>query len=203
MGALQSSRSELKGLSDKQAIFVLEYIVDMNGARAAKEAGYAKPDSQASKLLKLPKVKKALSLLLKPKLEEVELTTENILRQLSRFLFRDISDFIDSDGFLIQDLSQLPEGLRQCVEGFEVHDEYNGDGELTGQRTKVKFVSKARSIELAMRYARLLDPGNTTNVNVGVNIPWDKMYEKADTAIPEDPFKAVIEEAAGDKHAEA
>ena len=199
MGILAQRDENLKGLSDKQAVFVMEYIADMNGARAAREAGYAKPDSQASKLLKMPRVKAALARLLAPKLEEVELTAENILRQLSRFLFRDIADFIDSEGYLIQSPSELPEGLRQCIESFETVDSYDQDGNLNEQRTKVKFVSKARSIELAMKYARLLDPDkNTTNVNVGVSLPWDKMYESIDQAPPEDPFQHVIEQAQQD-----
>lgn len=47
-------------LSEKQEAFVAAFIKDFNGTKAATEAGYAFPAVEASRLLRLPKIKKRI-----------------------------------------------------------------------------------------------------------------------------------------------
>ena len=70
------------GLTDKQVKFVREYPTDFSPTRAARKAGYRNPGGAGSKQLKNQKVQREILALLKPKLDEIELTTENVLRQL-------------------------------------------------------------------------------------------------------------------------
>lgn len=173
-GPIARSDPRLQGLSDKQAVFVMEYIGDLDATRAAKEAGYKQPQSTGSKLLRNDKVNRAIQEVVGPKLVATELNSENILKQLSNFLFRDIVDFVDDNGYLKCDIKAIPEEARQCIDSFETQDEWDEDGNVCGQKVKVKLVGKGPMLELAMKYAKLV--GSTTQVNVGVGLDWSQFY---------------------------
>jgi phage terminase small subunit len=68
------------GLTPRQAAFVREYVKDNNGKQAAIRAGYSEKGAevQASELLRIPKVRRALGL----KLKKAELTAEWVLKRL-------------------------------------------------------------------------------------------------------------------------
>ena len=191
-GPIAKSDPRLQGLSDKQAVFVLEYIGDLDATRAAKEAGYKQPQSTGSKLLRNDKVNRAIQEVVGPKLVATELNSENILKQLSNFLFRDIVDFVDKDGFLKCDINAIPEEARQCIDSFETQDEWNEDGNVCGQKVKVKLVSKGPMLELAMKYAKLVGP--QTQVNVGVGLDWSQFYGVEKQGDGTDTGRPTIEE---------
>ena len=77
-------RAEVKGLNDKQAAFVREYLVDFNATQAAIRAGYSKrtAGSQAHDLLKKPEIQAALSEGQKRLAEVTETEAEWIRRRL-------------------------------------------------------------------------------------------------------------------------
>jgi hypothetical protein len=181
MGVLGTSAEQkiFAGLTDKQRVFVLEYAAELNSTRAAREAGYRNPNVMGAKLLKAPKIQRAIRALLKPKLDEIGLTVENVLRQLSRFLFRNIAPFCDADGYLACSPKDLPDDIQQCIDSWEVERDYHKDGELLSEKIRVHCVSKVGALTLAMKYLKLLPP-NQTNSQVNVNgFDWKAFYAEA------------------------
>lgn len=68
-------------LSPKQAMFVKEYLVDLNGTQAAIRAGYSAKtaDVQASRLLANAKVQAAIQEAMSKRSERVEITADMVL----------------------------------------------------------------------------------------------------------------------------
>jgi len=83
----------VKGLNQKQAAFVKEYIVDYNGTRAAERAGYSKKTAavQASRLLKSEKVIEAIKEHQQELMKSQVLTEDKVLAKLGEVLDRCMS----------------------------------------------------------------------------------------------------------------
>ncbi len=71
-------------LTPKQARFVEEYPVDLNGAAAAIRAGYAKSGAsvQGSRLLANANIRRALSEVMETRSEATAITAEGVLKRL-------------------------------------------------------------------------------------------------------------------------
>ena len=98
---------------------------------------------------------------MKPRLDETRLTSENILRQLSRLLFCNLIPFLDENGDLICPLKDLPEEVQLGIEGWDINREYYKEGGVKCEKIRVKLVSKIAALEIAMRYGKLLVAGAT------------------------------------------
>lgn len=73
-----------KKLTPKQALFVREYLVDLNATQAALRAGYSKKTAAkiGSENLQKPAIKDALDKAMKKRAKTVEITAEKVLRDL-------------------------------------------------------------------------------------------------------------------------
>jgi phage terminase small subunit len=71
-------------LSEKQALFVREYVKDHNATQAAQRAGYSKKTaySAGQRLLKRVEIAKAIQKVLDRRARKVDLTAENILESI-------------------------------------------------------------------------------------------------------------------------
>lgn len=77
-------------LTPRQEAFIKEYLVDLNGTQAAIRAGYKTIGAhvQASQLLSLPKVAKAIQEQMDKRAKKVDLTAENVLKGILRVIDR-------------------------------------------------------------------------------------------------------------------
>ena len=77
-------------LSPKQACFIREYVVDLNGA-AAVRAGYshATAKEQASRLLTNVNIKEAVAAAMHDRAERTEITADRVLREYAKIAFAD------------------------------------------------------------------------------------------------------------------
>lgn len=175
----------LDSLSPKHRKFVMEYAADGDGKRAAIEAGYLKKSAAttAAKLLALSKIKAAIKEFAAPIQEEAGLTVERLTEQLVNYVFRSIKDFVGPDGYLITNVAELPDHVAQCIEEWVVDEQFTynpktHEREITGQKVKVKMVSKAKMQDLAMKYKQMIVP---VQVNVDQrtnhNHFWQAAYE--------------------------
>ena len=73
------------GISPKQARFVREYLIDMNGKQAAIRAGYSprSAEQQASRLLVNAKVAEAVRRGIEKHAKALDLKAEDVLRELA------------------------------------------------------------------------------------------------------------------------
>jgi len=75
-------RDDSHQLTPKQRAFVENYLILGNGTKAAKQAGYAHPATEASKMLKVPKILQALKDRRKEAFKNTELTAELLASEL-------------------------------------------------------------------------------------------------------------------------
>lgn len=140
--------------------FAREYAVDLNGARAAIAAGYSRRTaaSQASDLLRIPKVSRLIDELLARHAEKADVSAERVLGQLARLAFFDPRKFYNDDGSL-KSIMQLDDESASALAGMEVEKLYEhygaGQAKQVGTITKVKFADRSRALELLGKHLKL------------------------------------------------
>lgn len=156
------ARVRVAGLTERQARFVAEYLVDLNAAKAAVRAGYSvKVGKQTgSRLLGHAAVQAAITAGQGKRLAKIELTAENVLEQLRRIIMFDPATMYDDRGCLLP-VRDMPPEARSMLSGVEVDELFEGSGAertQTGFVSKVKFWNKADSLKAAMSHLALLAP---------------------------------------------
>lgn len=82
-------------LPPKEHIFCQEYIIDFNGARAARTAGYSEKtaDKQAYQLLEKPRVHAEITRLISERVKRTQITADRVLLELASIAFADLREF--------------------------------------------------------------------------------------------------------------
>lgn len=158
-------------LTDKQRMFVAEYLIDFNATRAAKAVGYKNPNKTGSLLLKQPAVVRALGKAQKDMLLEKKLTKEIVLTQLLYLVTRNAMDFADENGMLTTDLTKLNQRALESIDGIEQIHYIDEEGHNC-TKTKLKLTPKMSAIEAAMKHLSLFAP---TEVNHTHTLNFDEI----------------------------
>lgn len=94
-------------MTQKQAMFCCEYIVDLNGTQAAIRAGYSAKTANriATENLSKPVIKAEIERLMSERKDRVEITADRVLAELAKIGFADMRDVaswgetvVDEDG---------------------------------------------------------------------------------------------------------
>jgi phage terminase small subunit len=172
-----------KKLNDREMRFVMEYLIDYNGTRAARAVYKCKTEKAYSimgcKLLKRPHVAAMVGKLRRETLEKLEVDREEALKQVYYLATRSGADFVEEDGMLIENVHNLPERAQQAVDGIEQEvTEYETQaGTIRKVKTKLKLVSKAKVLELAMRHLGLFAPEKHEHRHV--TLDWDAIADRS------------------------
>lgn len=145
-------------LTPKQARFVAEYLIDLNGKQAAIRAGYkpSNAESTASTLLSTPKVSQAVAELQAKQLQKAKLTGEMVKERLRLLAFQDIRQLFDAAGNL-RPIHTLSDDAAAMVAGMEViiKNAEAGDG-VTDRVHKVKVVDPVKPLEMLAKHFGLV-----------------------------------------------
>src|SRR5687768_8577770 len=89
-------------LTPRQAAFVREYLVDLNGKQAAIRAGYgeASAEAAASRLLRVVKVKAEIDAKIAARASRIEVKADEVLAELKRVALCDVRQAFDEEGRL-------------------------------------------------------------------------------------------------------
>jgi phage terminase small subunit len=140
-------------LSPREARFALEYVVDFNGAEAARKAGYAKKAAhvQASQLLTRPNVQAAVERAKQEWMERAALTVEREQRDIVTAANLDPIEMFAADGRILH-IREMPPHVRRAIVSIEVvkRNMTSGDGS-TDEVVKIRFIDKARMHEILAR----------------------------------------------------
>ena len=103
----------------RQQRFVSEYLVDLNGTKAAIRAGYSENGArvQASRMLANVSVQEAIAEGAEARSERTQINQDRVVLELARLAFSDIGDHLGfgPDGVTLKDLAEMPEAARRCV----------------------------------------------------------------------------------------
>ena len=145
-------------ITAKEAKFIEEYLLDFNGTKAAKRAGYKqrRPDQMAYELLRKPEIRKIIKERLAERARNYAVTAENTLQELARLAYFDPIAFFDEAGNL-KPIHQIEEGARRAISSIETRLEgARRDGAEPALITKIRFSDKTRNLDLLMRHFGLL-----------------------------------------------
>lgn len=140
-------------------LFAREYVIDLNGTRAAIAAGYSEHTAkeQASRLLTRVNVQREVDKLLSKRASKLELKADQVVEELRRLAFSNMADYMEIDG------DGKPKGLNlsrlsrdQAAAIQEISEDATGgagDGERKLIiRTKFKLADKRGALELLGRH---------------------------------------------------
>lgn len=159
-----TSAANPHGLNEKQAKFVAEYLVDLNGKQAAIRAGYSVNGAEvtASKLLRHPKVSAALAKVQEQQLKRVAIRADDILLELLRLAKSDVRQLFDETGHL-KPIHELSDDAAAALSGVEILREkttVKGTDvfETTVEESvrKIKLWDKPKALEILARHLGLL-----------------------------------------------
>lgn len=159
MASRHTESGPTKPLTPKQARFVAEYLIDLNGTAAAIRCGYkaANARQQAAALLTLPAIADAVAAGKVKQLATAELTAARVLEEMRRMAFFDVAAFFDADGNLLP-LHQIPVEARAAIAGLEVaRANLNpADGKRDEWLHKIKLAPKQHALEMLGKHFGLL-----------------------------------------------
>ena len=123
-------------LTPKQARFVEEYIVDLNGKQAAIRAGYSPrtAEVQSSRLLRNAKVDAAAREAMQARSRRTGITADRVVRELAELAFSNMSDFIEvhADGSVQIDLLRATRDRAAAIRVLVVKGCAGGSGNEGG-----------------------------------------------------------------------
>ena len=146
----------MSDLTDKQARFVEEYLVDLNATQAAIRAGYSIDTARqiASENLSKPNIADAIAEAQAARSARTQITVDAVVAELGKLAFANMADFmragIDGDPYL--DFSQLTRDQAAALVEVTVDDFKDGRGEDAREVRRVRF-------KLADKRAALVDLG--------------------------------------------
>lgn len=137
-------------MTARQQRFVQEYLIDFNATQAAIRAGYSETTARqiGAENLTKPDIQQAITKAQAAMAEKVEVTREEIIRELKRLAFADMSAFSNwgARGVTLRDSSELSPDLTAAV--AEIQETKVG--------VKIKLHDKKGALELLARHLGLL-----------------------------------------------
>jgi phage terminase small subunit len=150
-----------KGLTDKQAAFCREYVIDFNATQAAIRSGYSKKtakDIACQNLAKL-NISEEIACLVEKSAKSNKITLERILKDIDDILSFDPVNIFDESG-AVRPMAEIPEETRKVIQSFDVIEDWDGpagnaeSNPVVKRITKVRTLNKNDAIEKCMKYLR-------------------------------------------------
>jgi phage terminase small subunit len=148
--------------SDLAERFCREYVIDLNGTRAAIAAGYSEKGAgvRSAELLNRRSVQQRLDQLKSARASKLDVKAERVIEELARLAFSNMADYmeIDAEGKPIGlNISKLSRDQAAAIQ--EISEDTTGgagDGERRlVLRTKFKLADKIKALELLGRHLAL------------------------------------------------
>lgn len=135
-------------------LFCEYYISDngLNGALAARKAGYSARSSAsiAFRLINDPLCTDYITKLRKERSERLQVDADYVLQRLYDMDQMDIIDILNDD-MSLKALSEWPKVWRQALNGVEIADLFEGEGDarkIMGALKKIKWIDRLKNLEL-------------------------------------------------------
>ncbi len=156
----------MRKLSARQALFVQEYLIDLNAKDAVIRAGFVKNGAKQAgyALLQKPHVQAAITAAMAGRVKRMEIDQDEVLREIYRLGFSNIADYIEwgPNGVALKPSADMSEEALRCI--LEVSENKTEKGSTL----KFKLHDKKGSLELLGRHL-----GIFTDINVRVGFRWE------------------------------
>jgi phage terminase small subunit len=155
MSELRTSGADL---TPRQALFVQEYLIDLNATRAAIRSGYSEKSAerQGIRLTGHDRVKAEIAKAMGERSKRTNITSDMVLEELAKMAFANIADFmvIQPDGSAYVDLSKASKEQLAALTEIQVDEIVEGKGAAARniRRIKIKMSDKKANLELLGRH---------------------------------------------------
>lgn len=129
--------------TDKEKLFVHEYLIDKCGKDAADRAGYSPKTAVkiAAELLQKPHIRGWLDERIVDTCEKLEVTVERIVKELALIGFQNLAGAFNQDNSL-KSIADMPESIQRVISGIDIDELFEGRGE---EREHIGYTKKLRS----------------------------------------------------------
>jgi len=164
------------GLTEKQERFCQEYLIDLNGAKAAIRAGYSERSAkeEASRLLTNDNVSKRLCTLRKPLAEKVGITQEMVLNEFAKIGFSNIQDYFNGD-LTAKDLMKVDPDKAQAIGSVKRTTFSNDSGET--EVIEFKMHDKIKALESIGKHLGFFENDNKQKKDEAIKAPIINVYQ--------------------------
>ena len=158
----------VRKLTDKQAAFVAEYLVDLNATQAAIRAGYSERTAYriGAELLQKTSVAEAIAAGQAKRAQRVEITADRVVAELAKIAFADPRDLMEwgPDGVKLKASADLTE--EQAASVAEVSETTTKDG----GSLKLKKHDKVKALELLGRHMGMFKDKGENEISGGLDL---------------------------------
>lgn len=136
--------------TDREKLFVFEYLIDKNMTKAAIRAGYSEKTAEkiGHQVYHKEHIKHAIDWHLGQMLQKIEITAERVLQEIAMTAFLDPRRAFKGNENI--DIDQLPEDVARAVESIQVRYLENGD-----IVHNIQFNPKMKGLELLGKNLKL------------------------------------------------
>lgn len=133
-------------LTAKQRTFVNEYLVDLNGTRAAVRAGYspATAQEQGSRLLSKVMVRRAVQEAMRARAARTQTTADEVVRELRLIAFSSVRNYEVGEGRRLRVRRGADPGASRAVQAFKRTVRTRTTGRGDQQTTEVVVETEVR-----------------------------------------------------------
>lgn len=161
-------------LSEQQKRFCEEYIIDFNATRASIAAGYSEKTaaSQTTRLLSYVDVQDYIQELISERSERVKVTADDVINELAKIAFCDVSDFYDELG--LRPISELNDKAKAAVSSYATKRIKVGKDKFEDVPI-MKMHDKSKALELLGKHLGVFEKDNAQKqpVNQNINVSWE------------------------------
>lgn len=150
----------MSDLTQKQELFIAEYLLDGNATRAAIAAGYS-PDTAKEmgyENLTKPHIASEIAKRHQKRCQRLEVDADRVLQELAKLAFFDPRSFYHPDGRL-KEPQELDDHTAMALAGLEIEEAYEhfgkGQAKPKGTLKKIKFADKGQNLERLGRHLKL------------------------------------------------
>ncbi len=163
-------------MTPRQARFVEEYLIDLNGVQAAIRAGYSPngADVTAVRLLDKASVAAAIERRKARRAAKSGITQERVLEELSSLAFSKLTDYHIDDAGNVTPAPGRPASVMAAIQSLKRKDWSDGEGGHTVE-VELKLYGKVEPLKLVGRHIDLKGVTADSSVDEG---KVDKLVEK-------------------------
>lgn len=175
MNFIKSMSKEIK-ITEKQKVFINEYLRDFNGTQAAIRAGYSPKTARqtAYENLTKPYIRQEISTMLERLYDGLKNDQERILRELAIVGFSRVTDYatITEDDIIIKSEAEIPSELAGAISEIRIYE--NKDG----VRKILKLHNKIEALKLLGNYHKLFDENYNKPFEINLKVKKINEFKK-------------------------
>ena len=157
-----------KKLTEKEAAFIGEYLIDFNATQAYIRAGYGNKSARqlAARLLSKDYIQAAIKIEVDKILSNNRTLALKVVRECEKIAFGKISDIMefDDDGVTLKSSKDID---TSTIESVSFDENYTQTG--VSRKKRVKQYSKEKALEILAKYTTLYSDAPQIDLNINTD----------------------------------